>query len=394
MKGPSLWTFVRVFLDRRSTWRLLGFTVCGFAFSQAVILGTIGLMDGFENALKEGLRRTAGDAVLTSRGGFFKIDFRLEERLRQGGVVAQAAILQTEAFALSNGASRGVLLRGIKPASFSAVTSLHIQPAEGVAVGSALAQEWNLRPGADLTLVLARGAESDIPQFLPLKVGQIVSHGMHEKDARMVYVDYDLLASSLGLVGKNNLMLLKFGSKTRTAADLERTVTTLSHELGMGWNVRSSWEEFSGILEAVQVEKTSIAVVLQLIVLVAVFNIAAFLITLRAGKAQEYFLFRAVGLPEKRFFVFGSILLTFVWGLSCVGACLLVALFDWLLAHASFLQVPGDIYIFSTLRLLLDFSDYVAVFVPALLWVALLGWLTARKLKREPLVMSLRQEFA
>ncbi len=388
--SPAL---ARIFLDRLATWRLLAFTVAGFAFSLAVILGTIGLMDGFEETLKAGLRRASGDAALSSRRGFFTLDPVTEEILRRGGVTSVAPLVQAEAFALSEGRSRAVLVRGVETDSFSASTGLALSfGADEVAVGKGLAREWGLTPGSALTLVLARGQEGALPTLLPLRVGQVVSHGIHEKDQRLLYAPKRLLDERLELHGRSNLVLLSFGQTL--PRDFETRLRRLGRELDAPWALRPAWQDFSGILEAVAVEKASIAVVLQLIVLVAVFNVAAFLITLRTRKAQEYFLLRAIGLPRWRFFRFGSLLLAVVWILSCLGAWALVGVFNLLLAHAPWLQVPGDIYMLTRLQVVLDAADYAWVFVPALGWIALLGWGTARRLRRQSLLTGLRQEFA
>lgn len=390
----STWPLARIFLDRAATWRLLGLTVFGFAFSLAVILGTIGLMDGFESGLKAGLRSAAGDAILSSRQGFFRIDSLTRETLRQGGVTHTAMIVQSEAFALSEGRSKAVLVRGIDPQDFGVVTGHRLNlPPEGLVVGKVLREEWNLAEGDLVTLVLARGAQGDRPEFLELHVTGSLSHGVYEKDHRMVYVQRSLLDERLGLRGRGNLALLTFGVASSAHA-LETRVSRLDSELDTPWGLRTAWSEFSGILEAVQVEKNSIAIILQLIVLVAVFNIAAFLVTIRARKTQEYFLLRAVGLPRRQFLAFGTSLLFFVWALSCIGAWVLVQLFNFLLAHVSWLQMPGDVYLLTRLQVLLDPMDYVLVFGPALVWIGLVGFFTARRLQKQSLLTGLRQEFA
>lgn len=394
MKSVLPLDLARIFFDRSSTWRLLGFTVFGFAFSLSVILGTIGLMDGFEASLKVGLRRSAGDAVLTNRQGFFVLDPVMKTILEQERVQGSAQVIQSEAFALSEGRSKGVLVRGVRDREFSLVTGLPLALSTNqVSIGKNLAEEWSLRPGSKLTLVLARGQNSELPQFIELVVAQVVTHGLYEKDSRMLYVQHELLDETLGLNHKSNLVLLTFGAN-RSVDEIEDGVDRIRQELDAGWIVRTSWHEFSAILEAVEVEKRSIAIVLQLIVLVAVFNIAAFLVTLRVRKAQEYFLLRAVGLPRGRFYRFGALLLAVVWVLSCAVAWLLIQLFNWLLANVSWLQMPGDVYLLSRLQVLLDTGDYVLVFGPALAWVLLLGWWTARKLNQQSLLTGLRREFA
>ena len=394
MKSVLPIALARVFLDRAATWRLLGLTVFGFAFSLAVILGTIGLMDGFESGLKSGLRSAAGDAILTNRQGFFTIDPNTREALRQGGMKHIAPLIQSEAFAISEGRSKAVLVRGIDPAEFEAVTGHHMPLTEnGLIIGKVLREEWNLKEGDTMTLVLAKGGQSDSPEFLELQVTGGITHGVYEKDHRLVYVRRALLDERLGLHGKANLALLSFRKQSDVHA-LDTAVEELDRDLEIPWSLRTAWSEFSGILEAVQVEKNSIAVILQLIVVVAVFNIAAFLVTLRARKTQEYFLLRAVGLPRGQFMSFGAWLLLMVWVLSCFGAWALVAIFNLMLAYVPWLQMPGDVYLLTRLQILLDTGDYLLVFGPALVWIGLVGYFTARRLQKQSLLTGLRQEFA
>lgn len=372
----------------------MAFSIAGYAFSLAVILSTLGLMDGFESTLKQGLRLAAGDAILTHRQGFFQLSGEVLEEMQVQGVRSVAGVVQSEAFALSDGKSQGVLARGVDAEEFKIVTGMTFDlPHEGIVVGQTLALEWQLKAGDTVTLVLARGTEGELPQFVPLQVSSIVRHGIHEKDARLVYVAKTRLQEALGLGERLNVALLNFGPAFTDVHELEDKIGELAEAMGNPWVLKPAWQEFAGLLEAVEVEKTSIAIVLQLIVLVAVFNVAAFLVTLQARKIREFFLLRAFGLPRARFFAFASVLLLGLWGTSCVGALLLVKIFNWLLANASWLQVPGDIYVLSQLQVLLSLKDYVWVFGLALVWMAILGGFAARKIRRQSLLAGLRQEF-
>lgn len=394
MKGRLLLALGRIFFDQAATWRLLAFSIAGYAFSLAVILSTLGLMDGFESTLKQGLRLAAGDAILTHRQGFFQLSGEVLEEMQVQGVRSVAGVVQSEAFALSDGKSQGVLARGVDAEEFKIVTGMSFDlPHEGIVVGQTLAQDWQLKTGDTVTLVLARGIEGELPQFVPLQVSSIVRHGIHEKDARLVYVAKTRLQEALGLGDKINVALLNFGPAFTDVHELEIKIGELADAMGNPWVLKPAWQEFSGLLEAVEVEKTSIAIVLQLIVLVAVFNVAAFLVTLQARKIREFFLLRAFGLPRGRFFAFASVLLITMWATSCVGALILVKIFNWLLANASWLQVPGDIYVLTQLQVLLSFKDYVWVFGLALVWMAILGGFAARKIRSQSLLAGLRQEF-
>jgi lipoprotein-releasing system permease protein len=394
MRGRLLLSLGRIFFDQAATWRLLAFSIAGYAFSLSVILSTLGLMDGFESTLKQGLRLAAGDAILSHRQGFFHLSSDTLDEMQVQGVRAIAGVVQSEAFALGDGKSQGVLARGVDAEEFKSVTGMKFTlPHEGVVVGQTLAQEWQLKTGDTITLVLARGIEGELPQFVPLQVSSIVRHGIHEKDARLVYVAKSRLQEALGLGTKVNVALLNFGPAFTDVHELEEKIGELAVAMGNPWVLKPAWQEFAGLLEAVEVEKTSIAIVLQLIVLVAVFNVAAFLVTLQARKIREFFLLRAFGLPRGRFFVFAATLLVGMWALSCGGALILVRIFNWLLAHASWLQVPGDIYVLSRLQVLLSLKDYVWVFGLALVWMMILGGFAARKIRRQPLLAGLRQEF-
>lgn len=394
MKGRLLLALGRIFFDQAATWRLMAFSIAGYAFSLAVILSTLGLMDGFESTLKQGLRLAAGDAILTHRQGFFELSGEVLEEMQAQGVRSVAGVVQSEAFALSDGKSQGVLARAVDAAEFKIVTGMTFDlPHEGIVVGQTLAQDWQLEAGDTVTLVLARGVEGELPQFVPLQVSSIVRHGIHEKDARLVYVAKTRLQEALGLGEKINVALLNFGPAFTDVHELEDKIGELGDAMGNPWVLKPAWQEFAGLLEAVEVEKTSIAIVLQLIVLVAVFNVAAFLVTLQARKIREFFLLRAFGLPRGRFFAFASVLLIAMWATSCIGALILVKIFNWLLANASWLQVPGDIYVLTQLQVLLSLKDYVWVFGLALVWMAILGGFAARKIRSQSLLAGLRQEF-
>lgn len=393
-KSSLILALARVFFDQASTWRLLLFTILGYAFSLAVILCTLGLMDGFSSTLKEGLRLSSGDAILTNQNGFFKINNATLEEMQLHGVKAIASVVQTEAFILHDGKSQGVLVKGIENEEMSQVTGMDFQISEGeIIVGETLAKDWRIKNGDYVSLVLASGKEGDLPQFMPLTVKHTISHGIHEKDSRLVYVELAQLRAILGIDKKMNVALLSFGTTQVKVAEVQERVDNLREVLGRPWILRPAWQEFAGLLEAVEIEKTSIAIVLQVIVLVAIFNVAAFLITLQTRKTREFFLLNALGMPRKRFFTFASSVLFTLWILSCAFAYLFVKFFNYLLLNASWLQVPGDVYVLTKLQVLLQFSDYLFVFGCALLWMVILGGLALKKMQRTSLLSGLRQEF-
>ncbi len=393
MKKSLLSSLALIFFDQANIWRLMLLSVFGYAFSLSVILSTIGIMDGFESSLKSGLKLASGDAILTSKNGFFKLSDETMQELQFHGVQKLSSLVQAEAFAVSSSQSQGVLVRGVDKEEFQAVTGLNLslENDEDVVLGESLARRWKLSLGDDFTIMIARGGEGEAPQLLRLKVSGLIRHGIHEKDLRFVYVKKPLLQEVLGVRDRLNMALLVMSDKSHF--DLTTQIRELGFSMGTPWVVKASWQEFAGLLEAVEVEKRSIAIVLQLIVVVAVFNIAAFLVSLRSRKLREFFLIRALGMPLKKLYLFAFFLLVFLWALSCIGAIYLVKIFDYVLQNASFLQIPGEIYVIDRLKVILSFNNYILVFSLAFVWMMVLGVYGLAKLRKQTLISGLRMEF-
>lgn len=393
MKKSLLSSLTLIFFDQANIWRLMLLSVFGYAFSLSVILSTIGIMDGFEASLKSGLKLSAGDALLTSKNGFFEFSEETLQELQFHGVQKLSTLVQAEAFAVSSSQSQGVLVRGVDREEFAGVTGLdlNLENDQDVVLGESLARRWKLSIGDDFTLMMARGGSGEAPQLLRLKLSGLVRHGIHEKDMRFVYVKKSLLQEVLGVRDRFNMALLILSDKS--PFDLTTQIRELGFSMGTPWIIKPSWQEFASLLEAVEVEKRSIAIVLQLIVVVAVFNIAAFLVSLRSRKLREFFLIRALGMPLKKLYGFSFLLLVFLWGLSCLGAVYLVKLFDYVLQNASFLQIPGEIYVIDRLKVILSFQNYFLVFSLAFVWMMVLGGYGLLKLRKQTLISGLRMEF-
>ena len=59
-----------------------------------------------------------------------------------------------------------------------------------------------------------------------------------------------------------------------------------------------------------------------------------------------------------------------------------------------FLKIPGDIYVLSELKVILDPLDYLYVYGISLAWVLIIGFFVMRKLKSGSVLAGLRQEFS
>jgi ABC-type lipoprotein release transport system permease subunit len=393
-------SILKIVLYGRSAVNILLATVISFTFSIAVILCTFGLMDGFDHLLKSGLRHSSGDVLVTARRGFFQFDEELDKKLRTVSPLSIAPVIQTEAFALHEGKSKGVLVRGIDSDSFSRATGLEVDlRAGGIVIGEELARLLNIKIGDEMALTMGRGnaMANSLPGIRIFKVTGFIHHGIYQKDLRFVYLNRDELASLLEVGKQVNLVILATEPLNKPLENLDSVRSSqqkLRRLLEPQYMVKPFWSEYSFLIEAVKVEKLSISLILQLIVVVAVFNILAFVIYIMEKKSQDFFFLRAAGLSLKSLMRFWFISIIIIWVVSCMGAHLLSRIFDWALQNLPFLQIPGEIYVLSSLSVQLDLTAYLTVYFVSLLWILLAAAIGLWRLKQRPIIQGLRQEFS
>jgi ABC-type lipoprotein release transport system permease subunit len=253
--------------------------------------------------------------------------------------------------------------------------------------------------GDPLAITFAKGNETSeaLPLIQTFQVTGIVSHGIYQKDLRFVYLHRKDLAQLLGLSNKINLVIIStkpLNKPLSSLSEIEHNQISLAQDLNSEFLIRPFWHEYDFLIQAVKVEKFSITLILQLIVLVAIFNIIAFVIYIMEKKSQEFFFLRAVGLSLSALNRFWFISVLFIWSVSCFGAYIATIFFNWCLANVSFLQIPGEIYVLNGLQLRLDYLSYVTVFGLSLIWILLASFIGYLRLKRRPIILGLRQEFS
>ena len=398
MKGAER-SLIKVLLLDWSSIKFAFGVIFGMAFSIAVILCTIGLMDGFETTLKQALAKTQGDIYFYSKNGFFNLNQHEKDILNSLKIDSYSEYIETEAFLIDENASQAVLLRGINLDTYPKVTGLEARPQlGGVVIGTELALKLKVSVGQDVVVALASGNRNfkGLPLIIRLRVDGIVEHGIYQKDLRLMYVNLSDLQTWLNTENKINVVTAKIqdqSSEAHHALEVDQMVYELGDRLGFDFRVRPFWHEFSTLIEAVKVEKIMIGLILQVIVVVSIFNVIAFTTFINERKSKELFLFRALGLSQKRLASGWFMLVFILWSSAILASNVFVWVFDWLLANWSFLHLPGDIYYLGRMKLNLETGDYLLVFLVSLIWVLLLASYSLIKLSRQSLLSGLRKEF-
>ncbi|MCB9061192.1 MAG: ABC transporter permease [Halobacteriovoraceae bacterium] len=390
----------KIFLSFKGMFRFCTAVVVGVSFSMAVILCTIGLMDGFVETFHKGLQGQSGQFYFYSDYGFFEFDDSLKENLRKIGSREYAQIVQTQAFVVGEGQSSGVLVYGINPTEYSNVVSTKIESLKKneIVIGEELAKRMGLKVGDNLVLALAKGNQniSELPLLQSFKVSSIINHGIFEKNLRSVYLNLFHVQNLLKLNNRINLVMFNGNQKSNVDYNnyAEEIKKDFYNTFESHFSMRTFWQEYSSILSAVETEKFMMGLILQLIVVIAVINVLAFLIFIREEKAREIFLLRALGATLKTTHIIWYSLMGIIWLFSSVLSLAWLKIFNFLLGNVSFFRLPPDIYhLTGTIQLNMSGKDYFLVYGISLLWIYIICWFGLLKYKKLSVLHGLRREF-
>jgi len=383
--------FLQLFFHDKSSRRFGLGVILGLSFSMAIVLATIGLMDGFEFALKKGAKKALGDFYITSKSGFFSEQhIFLNNALDQMAGLRKTSLLQVEAFAIHDEKSRAVLVRGIRPSEWKDLTDINLNLAAGdIAIGPELQKELSLKVGQDLLLALPGRAQGEGTQLINLKIKQVVNHGIYQKDLRFIYILLPGLQEQLGLRNRINLVSVSIPENDSEAAWDKK----LKQTVPMDFKVRPFWYEYTTLIEAVHYEKFLIGIILQVIVVVAIFNVIAFILFLHEKKSQDIFLFKALGMSQKVLMQCWLMMVVFLGLFSGIFAVFFVFLFNWLLTHLSLLHLPAQIYYLGSLSLRLTTQDYLIVYATSFLWLLIISLIALWRVSKRGTLKGLRQGF-
>lgn len=380
-----------IILKDKSSFKFALGVVLSLSFSIAVILSTIGIMDGFKESLHSSLRGSEGDIIIKSSDGFFKYSDELSDFFKSKGINNISPLVNIEGFIIKGNISKGILIKGIIPESFSRVTNLNLNlQNDDIIIGTELAKKLSLKVNDFAVLAFGRN-DVGLPQLNRFKVSGIINHNIYEKNLRFVYINQSVIQEISMLKDYINAITILV-PKGETSIDV--FTRDLNNKLDLNFRAAPFWQEFATLLEAVKVEKFVIGIILQLIVVISIFNVLAFIVFVDKKKSKELFLLKALGLGQKKILIIWSYIVITLWAISCTVSLLLVEIFDLCLQHLSIFKLPGDIYHLGQLDIIINGFDYLLVFGATLLWIVLLSWISLRKIGQRSILHGLRREFS
>jgi lipoprotein-releasing system permease protein len=364
-------------------------SVLGISLGVATLIVVVGVMSGFERELRSKILGTQSHVVVVESGtaSMRKWGDVLKRVRKDPEVVAAAPFVFGQAMLSSNGSVTGAVVRGIDPEREKDVTdlrsymragSLDSLSAEGgmpgVVLGSELASALGLQLGMEVTIISPVGAITPmgvLPKSKTFKAAGIFRSGFYQYDSGMALIDMKVSQDFFGLgEGVTGVHL-----RVKDIFGAERVSRRLQKDLSYPYWVRS-WQLMNrNLFSALKTEKTTMTILLLLVIVVAAFNIIGSLTMVVMEKGREIAILKSMGATRgvilRIFFIQGAVMGLAGAALGTGGGLVL----GWNLGVVeSFLEkyfgldiLPPSVYNISRLPVHMTVSDVTLMAIGAFL---------------------------
>ncbi len=391
--------FFSLIFFERSLRRPFFFCLLGMSLAMSIVLATISLMSGFDKSLKKSLRSVQGDFYFYHhRQAPFSLDsfyYFLGQEKQEPENVAFSAFYQTQGFLLPSSQqygkkSTGVLIHFVDEFSMKEVTKREefslLESDKAVLLGSELAKDLGIKKGEELVLLFSLTKEDSNSSFLFFRgiFQGVVNHNLFEKDSRFVYAKRSSLQH---LTGRDDLInRVSFNSFRQN----DESGVEMSSQLPIGYKVEPYWSDFSTLLEAVKVEKVTLLLILQLIVLIAGMGLTAFLFFFYEEKKEMFFLLLSLGMSKRRLCLSLLVFLNVAHLFAVLISCGMLKIFNEFFFLTNLFSKGKAIYNLVELVPSLELTDYLQVFLLGYLLVILLALWFFYFLFKKPVMALMR----
>jgi len=403
-------------VERLVAWRLLRarhkesfisaiavISLLGVAIGVAVLIIVMSVMNGFRTELYSRILGLNGHVTVNAVSGPLSDFDALAARLRQlPGVVAVIPVVEGEVMAIDRGIAKGALLRGMRLQDLEARPNLakgivagrlaDIAGNGGLVLGERLRRDLGVGIGGVVTLLSPRGGGNQPiePVSADFDVDASFSVRMQEIDSSYIFMPLDAAQNYFNLQPSQVTALDLLLADTDAAPAVTLAV---QKELGPNYRVGNWLQRNAAFVDALQVERAVMFVILSLIVLVAALNILASFSMLVRTKARSIAILRSMGITR------GGVLRIFLMAGGAVGVvgaalgaalglafCLNIAGINHFFAGLQASGIGGDMAQFlAGMPAVLDWGDVVMVLVVALLLsIAAAAYVAVRAAALEP----------
>ncbi len=325
--GPFEWMLSLRYLRARRKEGFIsviaGFSFLGIMLGVATLIIVMAVMNGFRQELLDKILGLNGHLLIQPLERPLTDWAAVADRVSKiPGIRLAAPIVEGQALASSPFNASGVLVRGIRGTDLAKLGSIAktikqgtldgFDQAQGLAIGSRLADQLSVRAGDNITLVSPRGAVTPMgttPRIKTYKVAAVFEIGMSEYDAAFVFMP---LPEAQAYFNRNgDVTAIEVYTDDADHIDNFRKLVSDAAQRPIymiDWRQRNAT-----FFNALEVERNVMFLILTLIVLVAALNIVSGLIMLVKDKGSDIAILRTMGASQ------GAIMRIFLITGSSIG---------------------------------------------------------------------------
>lgn len=287
---------------------IAGFSFTGIMLGVATLIIVMSVMNGFRQELFSRILGINGHMNVHSlQGPLYDYDHLRLLVSEVNGIKQVIPIIESQALLSKGGNSNGVMVRGMTWEDFfnrellrNSVVAGSLDDFKGskIAIGSALAQKLNIRPGEKLRLTSPQVKSSpfgSMPRQRSYEVALIFDVGMYEYNNGFVFLPLDAAQTFFQM--PNTVTSLEIFLDDPDRLDEVRDAVSLTIE---GQASVYDWRDMNAsFFNALKVERNVMFLILTLIILVAAFNVISSMIMLVKDKGTDIAILRTVGATQR-----------------------------------------------------------------------------------------------
>jgi lipoprotein-releasing system permease protein len=359
------------------------FSLLGIALGVATLIIVMSVMNGFRTDLIGRILGLNGHLAVYGEGTSLNDFDAVAQKVRElSGVIRVTPLIEGQVMATSETGAAGALVRGIRAKDLHSLPLLadHIVQGsladfddDGVAVGDRLARRLGITVGSSITVLSPQGtatAFGTMPRVKTYHVAAIFDVGYYEYDNGFIYVPLDAAQLFFRLpeaVSYLEVFVADADQSTRAA----RLIAA-----ALGGHVRIlDWQRAnSGIVNAVEIERNVMFLILTLIIVVAAFNIISSMIMMVKDKGRDIAILRTMGASRAmvlRIFMLSGASIGVVgtiagFALGIIVTCNLEVIRQFLQNMLHVELFSAEFYFFTRIPARIDSGEVAAVVIMAL----------------------------
>lgn len=352
-------------------------SIGGVMIGVTALILVLSVMNGFEQEVRS--RLLGADAHLRLRKFYLEPITRTDSLLNlvhhTKHVIGASPVIMDKGMISGKQRQYATVVKAIEPDLADKVTDLkdkivlgsldftprliHGKMLPGIVLGRYLADALYATHIGDVVTLWTMPKEGGIfsqPRVMQFYVAGLVEIGYYEYDKTLSYISLQDARKLFGLKGVTwiEIKLDDYRKAAQVAAELEE-------RLGYPYTTETWFQLNRSLYSWMEIEKWGAFVILSLIIMVAAFNIISSLIMVVMEKTREIGILKSMGATSRsimKIFIYEGLL---VGVIGTVLGCILGYGAGFIQLHFHVISLPPDVYLISSLPIVLEWGDFAAI---------------------------------